>query len=627
MAIIPRFNSGNAIAPAQQNNPVLDRERRPRVDAGAIIGALGQSAQAFAGFGQQAQAPTMPLDTYDGKYRGVNAIVQGAQSLNDALSGIAIARAEAKNYADVTNAVMGMEKVAGEFADWSMRPENAARPEAWADEWEGRITSYRNAVQANGDLSPAAREEVNRRLAVFSQREGIRVQTSATKATFQKARETGLARVMEAGRNGDVETGVAELDRLEELGLVDPVEKLRQQYALEDEVESKRISDMADTVERLLLEGETEPTYEEAKQKFDQAKELIRDSDLRDAEKSLQVAKIERVSEIEAKARDLHELAFSEPEKALEELETVGADGKPRFHKDLPWAKRRQLAQVAYQSLAEMQEMALNDIIDRAGQGGIDSIDHPEIQAQPYFSKLTDAQKLKANQMLQEGRPNSPAEYTGMLAKIYGSNLADPTGMTVANLRFEINSRFENEYAAELNNRIDEALSGIEEARGQGTIANGFSRMKADLYGQIDQALKEGVFGQFEVPYRDAGRVSQQDMAAREEGKIGRGDFVTDLNLRDQAAQKAMEVQKRMEQWEQSNPNATIEEMQQELQRQIGTTSGLQSSSVIESSYGEPFALPGGFSREPDASLFPGADAMAPDEEKEFTDMLRRLAP
>ena len=599
MAIIPQFNGGQAIPTAKPNAPVLDRERRPRVDTGEIMGAMGASAQAFAQAGKAAEMPTMPLNTYDGQYNGAQAIAQGFQHLNKAMHGIAMKKAEARNYADVSEHVTRMQVRAAKFDEFKL---NNPDPDSWGPEWQNQVAAMKKEFDANDKLSPAARDEINQRFSRFSQVQAAQIDNEATVATFARAREASEAEFVRYLDQGNLPGAMANLEARAKAGYIHEDDKARAEILAREHVQAKELETLSWQVKEAMTRGE-----------FPKAKELIRQSSIPIEEQDAQIADIEVRAEQKQLVEQLEDRAWIEPDKVIEEIGEYDVQkGAYTKHQSLSGEARRSVLQSARTSIADMQGEAMSVIQDRLTKPGVNSLD--DLKEVPYFDRLSDFQKAKIITAINEPR-NNRGQFVSALRSIAEFDYKEDDPLKEADLLAQIDFGFDGAYAAQLKDRFTKAKTEYEKSLEAGGIGgSGFTRAKREIYRMAENAAKSGAFGVTEVKYGNAQQVSQQTQNLRDTRKIDDNSMVIDLARQAKVDEALLNVVIEMENWasKEENRDATPYDMKEQMKKLIGDTSGAGAETLIEMDFG--IFGPNGEGSE--ATLFPSntGDAVSPED-------------
>lgn len=567
MAIVPQFNGGEAIPVAKPGAPVLDRERRPRVEAGEIMGALGAAASAFSSVGQASQSPTMPINATDGQFQGVQALASGVQNLTQALSAIAIRKAQVKNYADVTRAETEMDVLAEGMEAYRLSNPD---PSTWGAEWERRVNGFKQSYQSRSDLAPEAKEAIDLRLGRFEALGRARIETASVGATVRMAQDAAKSRVALAIKNRDFDSVQAIYNEMEGMGIVSADDRALAEYEAREQIESFQIDDAKNFAEAALNRGD-----------IAEAKRIISESALPGPEKEAQISRIEATAEVEARQSELLDEAFVSPDTVIERLNARDETGWLN-DKTLPARARIAVITAAEQQRNSLRSDALATAAEKIMLGQIKRVS--DVDAVDDARYLTDGDKAKLAKLIEDGKPNDPREYSRAITAIAGYDpAADETGLAKADLKASIATQFEGAYAEELTRRLEEKVKLFEDAQGGGgEAAVRLERSLSDVFSIIDDDLEAGVYGSWMVPFRDATRASQQSQADFAAGEIGRGDLVEDLNLKEAAARKQLAIKQEIEAYAKANPEVTPSELFELYRAKSGVLQEQKAGAVIE---------------------------------------------
>lgn len=587
MAIVPHFNGGESIPVSRTARPAIDRERRPQVDAGSIMAALGQGAQSIAA--SAVQTPTMPVGTFDGQYQGAQAFAAGLSNLGDAFTRIELARVEAKNYADVQETLTGARVLIGEFDIWKSQPENSD-PEKAEPEFRRRMEAFAKNYQSRKDLSQQARAQIDARLSSMVQLEGLRVKAEATTATMRRAHEAGMASYKMAKNEGRLKDAITTLDEMTEQGHLNVDERATLEISARDDIEAAQLDSIKTQVDTALMRGE-----------LDKAKALINSGPASKEEKENQIANVELIHEVNVRQSELYEDAFFDPDSVIERLEKRNGEN---FENDaiLSFEKRYEVLNFAKKKKNENRVGAFNRLHEDILTGHAKT--EKELANLDGWNELTDTDRLQLTQTLREGIPNSPAEYGKALTSIVQFDPAkDETGLAKADLLTMIKARFKGDYAAELTARLNEKVDTYDKAKEVGGMFGPVDGMKltrtvGDIYQIMDEEFDNEVFGSFMVPAKKA-KMSPVDRARYEAREITSNDLVVDVELMRKASEQYLEIKTIVEAAEKSGEAKTPAELYDIFKRETAKFHDEGATKTLNS------LLPTGTGIGGEASLFP----------------------
>lgn len=482
MATLPLFNNGDQPGVAKPNAPVLDRERRPRVDASGIMSALGQSAQAFAE--AAVDQPTMDPNTFTGQYAGLSALGQGVENLASALGQIALKRAEAKNYADVAEEETRMLAEREAFNLWKDQNPN---PETWGPEWTRRMEGLKKGYQSRTDLAPQARAELDQRYGRFFTLGGLDVERSATKATFERARAAGEAKFLRAVEAKDFAGASATAEELHAGGYIFEDDMVSMQLRAKHQIEQAQLGDLSDAVAADLNEG----FFGAAKNRLAQAHEagLISAEELRN-----QVTGIEQNEEYRTKAEDAGIEAQADPKGFLADQDA----GKYGF---LNNGDNYKLRQDALRAIEEQRRESLSTVrqaidIDpnRGNKKTVD--DYTDL---PALDDLSDTDKALLNQYLSGERINDMERFNQVRGLIWSYDPAtDPNGTRANDIRATAEILFTGERRDEILSLFDEQVQFLQSPKGFELAA--LQSSVTDRLSTLQDDVKAGRIGDYRVP-------------------------------------------------------------------------------------------------------------------------------
>jgi hypothetical protein len=207
--VIPAFNGGQAPKLGRLPGPVLDRVDRGSVNFSGMVRGLDQVQRSAEGLARAAAPVLMDPNMYAGELRGSEAVARGVAVVGEVIGKIAQHEAEAKNSADVADAELAMNRELTEFETWKGDPENMARPDIWAGEWNGRLSRLAEKFDKREDWSPDAKQRLGTAFTQFVGQSEMRVRVGAQRAQFGRAAKAADARFQIAESKGDVAGMVA----------------------------------------------------------------------------------------------------------------------------------------------------------------------------------------------------------------------------------------------------------------------------------------------------------------------------------------------------------------------------------------------------------------------------------
>lgn len=569
MAFIPQFNQGQAIPTAKPGAPVLNRERQRGIDAGAVMGSLGQAAQSFANFGKASEQPLIPLNAYDGKWQGASQIGRAIEQVGDVSYRIAMQRAEAKNYADVNEAVTEME------AEWeglqSYFKLNQHNPESFQPEFQRRFTQLGKKLDSRKDLSPAAQEQIRQRFQSYSTINAQRTESAINQATFNRAKESGLARFYKAVDNNDLEGAGEIVGEMSERGYVFADAAARLMLSAKEQIEAVQIEDGRDEIKHWLTERQP-----------DQALAVLDRMPIRDAEKKAIRSDIERNHALNILSDEAQDAIAEDPVAAARELEND--NGK---YSALSKARRSKLLDDAVMERNQNRNAIMESVREEIDLGNIQSLE--DLQKRADAGMLTEHDALLVEEYLNKGEINDIANFSKVKAQIltYDPN-GDPRGVQKQDIINTIDMLFDGERKEELITTFEEWQDQL--ASGVPQNVKDLTRTSGQLFSDLDKAVEENELGEFRVPssrydgleyeeetgavrYRKAFRwfgpheweyldVSQSDKEAIANGKIPA--FLTLENERKKAYAEKNAITERMESKLKNGEYETAEDMRKD---------------------------------------------------------------
>ena len=156
MAVIPQYNAAN---PATPRGPVLERERRARIDNGAALRGLNEVANELSQGG--VEIPNIDPETGQAGARAIMSVGDGLRRVGGVIAEIREREAEARDYREVHEARMAMEREAAEFEIWQQTNRD---PKTWEEESRRRIESFSTRYFEDRELSPRAERDIRMRM-------------------------------------------------------------------------------------------------------------------------------------------------------------------------------------------------------------------------------------------------------------------------------------------------------------------------------------------------------------------------------------------------------------------------------------------------------------------------------
>ena len=216
-------------ATAKPGAPVLDTQRRPTVNNGAVASAVGELANAQ-------RQPGVPMELAK---NGLGAVGDALAQAGSVIGALAIKRKQAESDIQIAEADAAMTVKMSDFD--RIKAENP-NPAKWEPEFRKGFVEFREGLLANEDLNDGAREAIKLRLVRFEGQALASVASQATTKTFalaQSATQANLDRYTEAqDEAGFVQT----LDHGAKSGYLFPhqVEAAKQQFQREGERQTKQ---------------------------------------------------------------------------------------------------------------------------------------------------------------------------------------------------------------------------------------------------------------------------------------------------------------------------------------------------------------------------------------------------
>ena len=457
MPPIQKFNRDQAIGQAQRPAPVLDNISRPRVNFGGIASQVGQTAQSFARAGQ-VQGPQLPGNAFQAEAGAIGEVGQGLASLGDSMFQIGEKRAQAKNYADITEAGQQMRAAAGAFEIWKEKNPN---PDEWEGEWEKQSATILNQFGQGKKFSDFAMQRIKSDFEGFNQQQSIKTGYAATKATFRRAGSLLASEIMILKENNDVE-GVQRLaEQGGEMGLLHPHQVTAHIFEAQDKAEADELEAFKQDVRADLAEGkrDNDPA------KFDSAIARIKDSPLNKSERREQAAIVELERNHTAVVSQAKESIYSDegPRKALERLEERKPNTDYKYFSGLSNEARTALRSEAEQAVSMEVKARVTPTIQAIDRGEITETE----QIEDFFFLDEDIKSLyldriggiKAN--IKKSYLQEIDTIGGLRDEIQGYNTEDdPDGIDLNLLQSKIEIAASEDASFSLLEELDKQIKG-----------------------------------------------------------------------------------------------------------------------------------------------------------------------
>lgn len=212
MPIIPLLRQPGPLADAAK--PVLDNQRRPTVNRGAEMNALGRLSDSFKATMVDADALTAPT-------RALGAVGQAIAQTGNVMGALALKKQEAETDIQVAEADNALSSAFGEHATW--RASNPD-PSGWKANLEQTLTKARKGIEANDKLHPAARQQIRLRADKFVNESIINTEQDSAQQTFRLAASVSRGGVTEDFANKRYDQGIARAEAAEAKGYLFPHE-------------------------------------------------------------------------------------------------------------------------------------------------------------------------------------------------------------------------------------------------------------------------------------------------------------------------------------------------------------------------------------------------------------------
>jgi|GEM_PF-3988339 len=206
MPEIPLFVNENRLG--QLPGPVLDREARPRVNAGSLIAGVGRVAEAAQGSDiSQFLGPLSPEHFGASSAKALGSLGEGIKQAGGVLGEIAQRKQKAVNDRHQVEARNLMDGTSARFAEWKMKNPN---PDGWAKKW-GEMSAETLAAIEKGGYSQAVKDRMMPDGLHWQNQGLIEAETSAAKETFNhtaQVYESRIASLMDQGKYGEAKVTV-----------------------------------------------------------------------------------------------------------------------------------------------------------------------------------------------------------------------------------------------------------------------------------------------------------------------------------------------------------------------------------------------------------------------------------
>lgn len=476
MPTIPLFNEGQTVKARAIQPPNLARSHQ-------VVVNIADAARNFA-------APSIPWQLTDN--RGGRALGAAFGQIAGLLEQRALKQAEAINIRQAAEADMAMESAHAEFEAWKLQNPDETK---WAGEWQNRLSSLRSTVLTDA-LSPKAAEDIGLRFDLFSNKSLSNVQTSAAKASFQKAGETLTAQALRAYDSGNFEEGDAYIEEGVKRNFIAGDTAARMQLAAKSEAESRQRAELKDLVSAAIDE-----------RRIDDAKALVAGAPfLKDHERKATLADIGARAEAAMQADEVQALTLTKPAEAVRLL-----NDPAKFDKIAPGDRQAMIARAKEVQAGGAVE-AFRDIKTRIALGQVkagEAFDGPGMQdLTPLMRDMLKAENAahhdEAAKAMRVKLQNSPAIYENAVGVIAGYDPAqDEGGLRKAEIGAALETHFSGPYLDELRKRLD----------ARGTIKPG-EIDDAPALAMLKEWTDAGGLGEFKAPVMQDGKPVVRDPKA-----------------------------------------------------------------------------------------------------------------
>jgi len=353
MPVIPQYNAGQPAAPVQ---PALERERRPRVAAGAQIGALGNLSNKL----MQGTEPLPNLNPELGQAsaRGMGVIDAGVERLGEVMFDLRVREAEARNLSDIHDSQLEMERVAGKYEVWQT---NNPDPRGWEKGWQNHSEAFQSSYFEGKELSNEARDAISKGIEGFDVEQSVKVGVAAARKTFDNGRKAGLAmwtRQVDEKDPGHRDTAQYLYDE----DYIGEDEMVRMQIRGDDDIQTSTIKAGTDLAETHILNGDPEA-----------AKDVYRGLPMEPEEIGLQVTRVDKVHAVNIKIKEIDDQIYEEGGawEVVRRLTAVGPGNELANDKEVRGQAREDLKKKAYAIHHEDREEVLKSVLSEIDGGEV----------------------------------------------------------------------------------------------------------------------------------------------------------------------------------------------------------------------------------------------------------------
>jgi len=357
MAIIPQYDAGPV---AEARAPVLGNNvRSARVDNSAPLAALGRLAENLQN--AVAETPNLPSDFGQGGLRGVEVLGEGVQEMGSILTRLRTEKGKAQTYNDIHEHKLETERLADRFKIYK---EENPNPSQWESRLAEEMTRFRDSYLDGKEVSPEAKEQIERQFESFRTEMEIKTGLDAVRATTAKAREANkadIARAVEA-KNLPLVMELTqfgyESDWYGEDTMVD------MQLAAQDEIEANEIKTGMIEVNTHIMNKDIEA-----------ARATLERMPLDPAEKKFELTRIDQEVATVIKTEELVDRSYDDPLEVAKELEAKGKDGNFLNHQELPRETRDKLISNGYKMHNAERAEALKATVEGIDSGALNTKD------------------------------------------------------------------------------------------------------------------------------------------------------------------------------------------------------------------------------------------------------------
>jgi hypothetical protein len=420
MPIVPQYR---AEGPANPVSPALESVQRERVDASTALRGLANLSSAVDD--AAAPIPNAPQDLGQATMRGLSAVGAGVKDVGKAVFDVQERIARAWNFTKLSEAQDVMDAAVADFQKFKLSEPD---PTKWGTEWSNRFEKVRGQL-LSGDLSPAAKEEINQRVVTFGTRFGLNVDLDAQKEIIGRARDASVAELWRAAKAGDLVGAQAIVDTVVAEGWEGEDWAVRTMWDIEDKVRGDNIESARMQAETAAIRGD----YVLGRSIIEQTQwETPEERDNELAKYDAREGAISLGNSINTRLQD-----GEDPTAVLAEMQAKDADGNFLHHQNLPPSARSELIGDLYKQVLTERDARVAGADEGIAANTIKN--EEQLMAQLEGTGADETTVALLRKKLNKERVNTEEEIVSLQLKVSNYNpVNDPDGVAYISIRRQV---------------------------------------------------------------------------------------------------------------------------------------------------------------------------------------------